>query len=548
MESAYALIRNDTEDVVSAPVVLEQVSVTQHLVDLAHAVQAHRLAQHAGSVAHYDPSGDAGHRLGRGAVGDVRDTAVADISAALCWGPRTAARRVRESVAAVCHTPLLIDALADGAIDRERLAAVVDALEDVPEGTRAVVAPHVEAAMLSGPRGGISSWTATATRKRARAAVANQDAESPVRHRRRSVREALGVWFEPGRIRGTSTMTATLPTEQAAAMQSAIQDLAGRYRNAPDDKAATGQAETGAAELPASAGDARRAPLMGECRAQALVDLLTSSADASASCTFLVPVQEGAARAAAVATDGLADLLDQTNLRMGFVAGGETGPGEPLDLSAWGLHPAKGGRVPDVPDPWTTTDLPPWHPPGTKRAAPAATSGSDPVAEAVEELIERLTTIANQRTDSEPPAALGDVVVDGVGVISAETVTGLVHALGDTIGRALVSPTTGALREHTSTAYRPPTRMRQFVQLRDQVCRFPGCTRPAQMTDTDHVIPHGRGGRTEPAGLLSLCRAHHRAKHSGAWTVTITPDGTATWTSASSRIYITYPAHEPPPF
>ena len=88
------------------------------------------------------------------------------------------------------------------------------------------------------------------------------------------------------------------------------------------------------------------------------------------------------------------------------------------------------------------------------------------------------------------------------------------------------------------------------MNLRDRTCRFPGCTRPARYTDADHITAYRRAhpGTTTPTNLACLCRSHHLAKHSGAWTVTIDPHGTITWTNLAGHTLTTYPDHDPPPF
>ncbi|MBY0275430.1 HNH endonuclease [Candidatus Binatia bacterium] len=54
-------------------------------------------------------------------------------------------------------------------------------------------------------------------------------------------------------------------------------------------------------------------------------------------------------------------------------------------------------------------------------------------------------------------------------------------------------------------------RLRRALRLRDDGCRFPGCTN--RLTDAHHVISWIDGGATTLANLLSLCRRHHRFVH-----------------------------------
>ena len=81
------------------------------------------------------------------------------------------------------------------------------------------------------------------------------------------------------------------------------------------------------------------------------------------------------------------------------------------------------------------------------------------------------------------------------------------------------------VRDLTTDAYRPGTRLRRLVQARDVQCVFPGCTRPARKTDLDHRIPWPRGS-TSAENLHCLCRRHHRAKQAA---FTVLHDEHGTW-------------------
>lgn len=85
-------------------------------------------------------------------------------------------------------------------------------------------------------------------------------------------------------------------------------------------------------------------------------------------------------------------------------------------------------------------------------------------------------------------------------------------------------PATGAVRDLTYPRYTPPAALSAYLQVRDDTCRFPGCTRRARRCDIDHRVPWPRGA-TSTANCICLCRQHHRAKHEGGWTVRpIAPD------------------------
>jgi hypothetical protein len=90
-----------------------------------------------------------------------------------------------------------------------------------------------------------------------------------------------------------------------------------------------------------------------------------------------------------------------------------------------------------------------------------------------------------------------------------------------------------------------PPHLRRAVIVRDRACRFPGCQQPSAACDIHHVIWRARGGRTELANLILLCRFHHLiAIHQWHWTITLHPDATVTAVSPDRRR--TLHSHSPP--
>ena len=88
--------------------------------------------------------------------------------------------------------------------------------------------------------------------------------------------------------------------------------------------------------------------------------------------------------------------------------------------------------------------------------------------------------------------------------------------------RLVTDPLTGVLMDTGTHKYEIPAKVRTAVRLRDRLCRFPGCTRLAEFTDTDHVIPHRENGLTHTDGLVCLCRHHHRIKTFENWRLSTT--------------------------
>ncbi|RYG75985.1 HNH endonuclease [Yimella sp. RIT 621] len=130
--------------------------------------------------------------------------------------------------------------------------------------------------------------------------------------------------------------------------------------------------------------------------------------------------------------------------------------------------------------------------------------------------------------------------IAGIGFIRPEVLDALIEQFGCRLTRALVDADTGVTCETSTTAYEPTPRIREFVQQRDQTCRFPMCTRTAIRCDIDHVIEWPQGP-TAGHNLAALCRHHHDAKTKNHWDYEMSDDGVCTWTSRTGRTYVTYP-------
>ncbi|MCB0920614.1 MAG: DUF222 domain-containing protein [Actinobacteria bacterium] len=108
--------------------------------------------------------------------------------------------------------------------------------------------------------------------------------------------------------------------------------------------------------------------------------------------------------------------------------------------------------------------------------------------------------------------------------------------------RLVTDPLTGTLLDAGTRKYEIPERLRKAVRLRDRTCRFPGCTRRAEYTDTDHVVPWPEG-TTRAQNLVCLCRRHHRLKTFGRWQVASQhgPAHDLTWTGPLGTARTTRP-------
>ena len=139
-------------------------------------------------------------------------------------------------------------------------------------------------------------------------------------------------------------------------------------------------------------------------------------------------------------------------------------------------------------------------------------------------------------------AAMG-YEIPGIGVIGGDVVAGILDRFETRIARVLLDETTGIVIETSTREYLPNRAMRRFIRQRDGHCRFPGCGRNAKRCEPDHVIPFSRGGPTAIWNLVSLCKHHHRVKHSAGWTLTMTRDGHCSWTDPHGRQYATNPTN-----
>ncbi|SMH44301.1 protein of unknown function [Rathayibacter oskolensis] len=130
--------------------------------------------------------------------------------------------------------------------------------------------------------------------------------------------------------------------------------------------------------------------------------------------------------------------------------------------------------------------------------------------------------------------------LDGYGPVPADVARALV-ATGASFTRVLTDVDTGAVASVGRSHRVPPPQMRLHLQLRDQTCRFPGCTRTAATAEADHTIEWRNGGETALQNLASLCVGHHHVRHGDRWTYTLRPDGTADWTTPTGRRVTTRP-------
>jgi hypothetical protein len=137
----------------------------------------------------------------------------------------------------------------------------------------------------------------------------------------------------------------------------------------------------------------------------------------------------------------------------------------------------------------------------------------------------------------EEPATL-----EGYGPISPDAAR-RIAGNAPSFTRILTHPETGVMLSVGKEQYTVTKGMRKVLRVRDETCRFPGCSRPAVKSDIDHTQDWQYDGLTDCDNLAHLCEGHHRLKHLSQWSVMQEPGGILVWTSPGKRTYRTDPAN-----
>jgi hypothetical protein len=138
--------------------------------------------------------------------------------------------------------------------------------------------------------------------------------------------------------------------------------------------------------------------------------------------------------------------------------------------------------------------------------------------------------------DDEP------ATLEGYGPISPEAARRIVGE-ASSFTRVLTHPESGVILSVDKKPEKITKGMRKALRMRDETCRFPGCSRPAVKSDIDHTQDRQYDGATELENLAHLCEGHHRLKHLSQWAVMQEPGGVLVWTSPGKRTYRTDPAN-----
>jgi hypothetical protein len=398
-------------------------------------------------------------------VGFVDAMAASEMSLATGLTEGVAGRKAALGAALGEQFPSMRDLFVEGRVAAANAQKVVDACAgldlDACLRVDAELAPRL-------PSMDPARVTSEARRIAARVAADQVAAHAALRRRGRCVdvrpgEDGLTDWF------------ASLPTATSAAMWSAVESLAGEYREVDDSLS------------------------VPESRADALTDLVLRNVTVSAQVTLGVPVVTDRPAPEPVAGERFRVEWDDDETIIDVTTGEEVRYGD--------LDPASREELSWVEEP--------------------AFDPSD-----------RTVTMA----EVTPGWAVSGTHLPNLGWVDPATLANLLKLLPMDVARAVIEADTGTLASLTTSAYRPPKAIADFVTTRDGTCRMWGCSRPAVACDLDHCQPWP-DGTTTPTCLECLCRRHHRFKQQGSWRPKLDPDGTLTWHGPHGATRTTEPQH-----
>ncbi len=221
----------------------DQIATTQQILNSIGATQVERIA-----------------RFARSAEGEPWEFAPDELAPTLGWGPRKAEDSVMDALAAFDKTPGLVSAAGDGRMEPWRINLVTDELHEASWRT----CERVEEDLL---RGGVTHWTGGRTRSRARALVRRHEPAAARRRATKRAEQQIGVTCFPGQDHGTTQWHATLWSKDAHRAFAAVEELARQIHE-----------------------DGRAGITLGQCRADAMCDLILANAHVTTDATVLVAV------------------------------------------------------------------------------------------------------------------------------------------------------------------------------------------------------------------------------------------------------------------
>jgi hypothetical protein len=134
---------------------------------------------------------------------------------------------------------------------------------------------------------------------------------------------------------------------------------------------------------------------------------------------------------------------------------------------------------------------------------------------------------------NQSPATLA-----GRGPVAAALARHIIGGPDTTLRRVLTDPRTGHAVELSPTRY--PLEQDEFIRVRDQECRQPGCTRPAQSCGVEaiHAKGEAEGVADQP---VTFCSRHGKLKSQPGWNYEVTPDGIVNVATPGGQLHSTKP-------
>jgi Domain of unknown function (DUF222) len=446
-------------------------------------------------------------------------------------GPGAFERTAAELGVALTLTSASAQTLADLAVSLSRLSAVADGLAcghlDVPRAR--VFAeelgslPYVQAAAIATEHTyGAPNLTTSQLRARLRRAVMTADPQALRRRQQEARKDArVSIYGEPSG--NTALAGRELPTARAVQAYQHVTALAKSMQ---------------AAGMPGRFDQIRAAVFLALLTGQSPESLLSDPPPSGADDSGQASADESAASASAQdaeTSSGAPGPADAEPRPGGARISWPSGPAGTVHLTmpmtTWlGLSPRPGqvsgyGPV----DAWTARQLATCiaGQPGVQYCLTITTPDGQPAGHAC------TTSPPPSTAPASGPAPPGSSLAARPLAAAAEWVAGL------TI-QWLQSGQCDHSRQ--TTAYRPGPRLTHLIKVRSPVCTAPGCNRPSQRSDIDHVIPYGEGGRTCECNTHPPCRRHHRLKGSAGWHVEMPEPGVLRWHLPHGRTYTTTPA------
>lgn len=116
--------------------------------------------------------------------------------------------------------------------------------------------------------------------------------------------------------------------------------------------------------------------------------------------------------------------------------------------------------------------------------------------------------------------------------------------------RILTDPATGTPIDARSKSYYIPADVRAPLTGKWRSCSVPGCTRRAETSEIDHIIPFDhddpvQGGQTTFDNLHPLCRTHHQLKTDRKFSIRTTAAGAVEYAFAHDVVTTMHPPDNP---